>query len=170
MSREKWKSRNPVGALKPTACRPSQGRFTQPPPTQERRPVVAKNIAKEAANGTSGEGATAKHNSKVREERFQDAMQRTFALDQQIEALIEEHIKPLREDKREIKSKLSEDFNVTATTFNARYAPYKFEAKARANGDEASIDLLREIFEATPVGGQMDFVNALKPEGSAATH
>lgn len=134
---------------------------------------MAKNIAAEAA--------TERHNSGVRDERFQDAMKRTFELDKQIEALMEQHIKPLREDKREIKAKLREDFNVTATAFNARYAPYKFEAKARDNGDETSIDLLRELFDATPVGGQMDMEDVLnasaakkngatKAKGSAATH
>lgn len=34
---------------------------------------------------------------------------------------MEKHVKPHREAKRDIKAKLREDLNITATVFNARY-------------------------------------------------
>lgn len=125
-------------------------------------------MAKKLTSEEAGDGhATKHHNVKARAEAFKESMERMYRLDQDIAALMEEHIKPLREDKAEIKSKLREDYNVTATVFNARFNAYKCERKAREGGDDATLDTLRELFESTPVGGQTDFMNALDKEQAA---
>lgn len=113
------------------------------------------------AKSITSEEVTAKHNVTGRRQAYDEAVKRTYELDQEIAALTEEHLSELRQEKRDIKAKLYEDFNVTASAFNARYYAYKFERKARDAGDTASLDTLRELFEATPVGGQLDFVDAM---------
>jgi hypothetical protein len=128
---------------------------------------MAKNIAKEAGSGS--DHATKHHNVKARAEAFKESMERMYRLDQDIAAILTESVKPLRDDKAEIKSTLREDYNVTATAFNARYHAYKFERKAKEAGDDASLDMLRELFEASPVGGQVNFMDALDKD-AAATH
>lgn len=115
------------------------------------------------ANGAkSAEGTTnAKHNVANRNRIMTDALAETYKLDTQIQAALEKHVAPLRAHKADIKSKLNKDLNITATVFNARYAPYKLEATARAASDDATLDNLRELFEVSPVGTQMDMMAGL---------
>jgi hypothetical protein len=116
----------------------------------------------EQLNPASGENVTAKHNVANRSKMFEDALADTFALDQKITAAQAKHVKPLQANKSDIKKKLRKDLNVTADVFNARYVAYKLEGRAIAAGDDATLDTLREMFEHSPVGTQMDLVDGLE--------
>lgn len=108
------------------------------------------------------ETVTAQHNIGNRKKMMEDALSETFTLDDQIAKAMEKHVKPYREAKRDIKAKLREDLNITATVFNARYAAYVVEGRAIAANDEATLDTLRELFEHAPVGTQVDMMEALE--------
>ncbi len=97
-----------------------------------------------------------------RKKMLEDALSETYNLDQLIAKAMEKYIKPYRANKRDIKAKLREDLNVTPVVFNARYAAYVVEGRARAANDEATLDTLRELFEHSPVGVQVDMVDALE--------
>ena len=126
-----------------------------------------------ATGAESAEGTTnAKHNVANRSKIMTDALGEMYALDVQAEAALEKHLKPIRDQKSDIKSRLNKDLNITATVFNARYVPYKLEAQARAASDEATLDNLRELFEVSPVGTQMDMMAGLdgaKSNGAGKT-
>ena len=118
------------------------------------------NGAAESAEGTTN----ADHNVANRNKIMTDALGEMYVLDVQAEAALEKHLKPIRDQKRDIKSRLNKDLNITATVFNARYVAYKLEAQARAAEDDATLDNLKELFDVSPVGHQMDFI---KDGGSA---
>ncbi len=141
---------------------------------------MAKKKAKASGktNGAkSAEGTTnAEHNVANRNEQLTDALSEMYAIDVQVAAALEKHVAPLRAQKTDIKSRLNKDLNITATVFNARYLPYKLEAQARAAQDDATLDNLRELFEVSPVGAQVDMMSELeeaagnppKPKGTVA--
>lgn len=104
------------------------------------------------------EGAgTQRHNAKAREEAIKTALHGMARLDSEIDRLIEKHISDLREEKRDIKAKLRDDFEISTKVFNARYNLFKIEAR----GDEKVIDDLRELFEAAPFGAQSNFLEVV---------
>ncbi len=107
-----------------------------------------------------------KHNTANRNKIMTNALSETYNLDAEIKVAQDKYVKPLRDAKRDIKARLREDLNMTATVFNSRYVPYKVEALAIDAGDEATLDNLRELFEIAPVGTQMDF---LSKDGEAAS-
>jgi hypothetical protein len=45
--------------------------------------------------------------------------------------------------------------------FTARYYSYKIEREAAANGDQVTMDVIRELYEVLPVGGTVDLVEAV---------
>ncbi len=100
------------------------------------------------------------HNVANRKQRIGDALKRTWLLDQEIDDLIEEHIKDLREEKSSIKKVLREKLNISAKVFHARYASYRLEAQARAAEDHATLDTIKELFGESPIGSQVDMVKA----------
>ena len=107
----------------------------------------------------SAEGTTlAGHNTANRSRIMRDALSEMFSLDGQITEALTKYVEPIRSQKRDIKAKLNKELNITPTVFQAAYAPYKLAAQARAAGDEATLDNLREFFEVSPVGHQMDFI------------
>lgn len=104
------------------------------------------------------EGAgTQRHNAKAREEAIQNALQEMAELDAEIDERMEKHIEELRERKREIKAHLRDYFEITTAVFNARYGVYRMEAR---NDDKVN-DMLRELFEASPVGSQGNFLHVV---------
>ena len=115
----------------------------------------------EQLNPASGENVTAKHNNGNRKKMMQDALAETLTLDNLIKAAEQKHVQPHKNAKSDIKKNLRKDLNVTAAVFNARYAAYRLEARAIAANDEATLDNLRELFEHSPVGTQMDLIDGL---------
>ena len=101
------------------------------------------------------------HNVANRQQMMKDALSETFALDQNLKAAAEKHLKADREAKSDIKKRLLKDLNITAKVFNARYVAYRLEAAAIEANDEATLDTLRELFEHAPIGAQVDMVDAI---------
>ncbi len=116
----------------------------------------------EQLNPASGENITAKHNVANRKKMLEDALSETFKLDGLIHAATKKHVQPHRDAQSDIKKKLRKDLNITAAVFNARYAAYRLEGRAIAADDEATLDTLRELFEHSPVGTQMDLVDGME--------
>lgn len=115
---------------------------------------------KPKANGGDGE-VTKHHNVANRKQQLRDALRRTYEIDGEIQDLIAEHIQGLRDEKSDIKKRLREDLNITAKVFGARYGAYKLEADARAADDNATLDTLEELFNESPVGTQINMMDAL---------
>ena len=107
-----------------------------------------------SAEGTASAGLNVANRTQI----MRDALSETYKLDGQVQAALEKHVVPIRAQKRDIKARLNKELNITASVFQAAYAPYKLAAQARAAGDEATLDNLKEFFEVSPIGHQMDFV------------
>ncbi len=98
-----------------------------------------------------------------RTQQLTDALADFYALDQQIKAALEKHVKPYRDQKKDIKSRLNENLNINASVFAAGYASYKLAAQAENDGDDATLGALRELFEASPIGSQVNMFAVDKP-------
>jgi hypothetical protein len=112
-------------------------------------------------SSTAGEDQTRNHNIGERRAAMREALENVYALDCEIADFIEEHVKPLREDKSAIMTSLRERFGLTAKVFRARYYGYRLEREAADNSDEITQDAIRELFEVCPVTGQGSFAEAL---------
>jgi hypothetical protein len=107
---------------------------------------------------------TASHNASLREQAIQNALERMYQLQKEEKALIEEHIEPLREEKRDIKKRMRDQYDIPTKRFNARVGLYIEERKALENDDGTALDALRELFEVAPVGTQMNWLDGLNPQ------
>lgn len=106
--------------------------------------------------------STAGHNSQTRKEALCSALEQLYRLDIEIAAFLRNHVKALREEKSEIKSRLREDFQMPAALVAARYASYRLERTAEDAQDETTLDAIREMYLALPVGGMVDLVSAVE--------
>lgn len=113
-----------------------------------------------AAPETTATDATADHNIGKRRDAMRSALNSIYDLDAEIAVIIEDHIKPLREDKSQIMTSLRERFGLTAKVFRAAYYPYRLQRDAEAANDEVTQDSLRELFEVC-ADGQHSFLRAL---------
>lgn len=107
------------------------------------------------------ETATEGHNVKHRHDTIESCLEALYQEDKAIEAAIAEHIQAHRDEKQEVKKRLREDLNLTTQVINARYAIYKLQRKAAEQDDEMTLDTLRELFEISPIGGQVNMMDAL---------
>jgi ribosome modulation factor len=121
------------------------------------------------ATPTAAETETAKFNMSNRARVIAESFDEMYDLDIKIRDLTEKHLKDLRIRKNEIKGKLRDDFGLTAKMVGTRYASYRVEREAYESGDETVLDMIKELFAATPIGGQVDMLHALTPEGEAGT-
>lgn len=102
---------------------------------------------------------TREHNVAARRDAITKACEELYQLDVLIARATETHVKLHREAKTDIKSRLKEDYNITANVLAARYAPYKLERMAQDGSDDKTLDVIRELFDALPIGGMLDLVN-----------
>lgn len=116
---------------------------------------------KSSATATHPEDATKQHNIGERKQEIVNALQRLYALDCEIAAIVESDIKELRDEKSDIKTSLRERFGLTNKMIQARYYSYRIERDAAAANDGPTMDAIRELFEALPTGGQGSFLEAL---------
>lgn len=108
--------------------------------------------------GKSGEGSngSAGHNSN-RAERLaaQDkAISDWCKLQDQEDALLDKHIGPIRKKKNKIKADLKSMYGIPTEAFNARAGMRRVEL----TGEDEVVLATRELFEATPIGHNLDFV------------
>jgi hypothetical protein len=121
------------------------------------------------ANGksnTEGLGTTAGHNAQARTEAMQKAFAEMYACDEQIEAAIEKYVKPYRESKSDTKARMKDEYGIPPKLLNARYNAYKIERDAAKAQDDATVDIIRELYDALPIGGIVDLVDAAKPKAA----
>ena len=110
--------------------------------------------------GASGE-ATRFANVSARTDILRESLTRFYQLDKEIQSVVEEHIKELREEKSDIVKRVREDLNMPAKVFRARYYSYRVEQDAIAADDQITQDALVELFTVCPVTGQASFAEAL---------
>ena len=96
------------------------------------------------------------HNTPNRSKIMSDALSEMYVLDGKVQAALDKHVAPFREQKKDIKKMLNKDLNVTSDVFQAIYGAYKVAAEANENEDESTLDTLREFFESAAIGHQMD--------------
>jgi hypothetical protein len=102
------------------------------------------------ASDTNGAG----NNSEARTKAMDEAIEQFCTLQTEEDALIELHIKPIREKKAELKSDLKKNHEVPTAAFNARAALRLIEKF----GDDEVVLATNELFRATPVGSNLDLV------------
>lgn len=117
-------------------------------------------MAEKLKKDSEPQDATREHNVKARKDAISESMEQLYKLDAQIAAAIEKHVKPFRDDKAAIKERLRDDYQIPAKLLNARYASYKLERFAEEAQDHTTLDVIREMFDALPVGGMVDLVEA----------
>ena len=123
------------------------------------------------ANNVAADETTRLHNARARSDVFKDSLEELYQLDARIGVAIEKHIKQLRAAKTDIMTKLREDYNLTAPMVRARYGSYKLERAAQDSSDQTTLDTLRELFTALPVGGSVDmFAEGNTETRAAETH
>ncbi len=122
---------------------------------------MAKKLKAENVSKESNGGAIAGHNAKARQAVIADSLERLYKLDAEIDELIEEYIKELRDEKSDIFERLREDFGMPSKLVRARYASYKIERAAEVANDGVTLDAIRELYQVLPVGGQVDLVEAM---------
>ena len=150
-------ARTRVGS-RPGAAPPAGGTSNR----REEEATMAQELSEaDARKATNGQGTTAAHNTANRTQAIRDALEDVYQTDKKIEELMETHITPLRDHKKDVKKRMKEEYEVSTKQFNARYGLYQMERKALDNGDNTVQDLLRELFEVAPVGEQMDWVDAV---------
>lgn len=112
-------------------------------------------------NGSEPDDATLQSNIGNRRDEITSGLKRLYALDCEIAALTEEHLKDLRAEKSDIKKSLRERFNLPATVVQARYYSYRIERDAERTNDGITLDAIRELHEALPIGGQANFLGPI---------
>lgn len=126
------------------------------------------------ADGEGNPSANNEHNVEHRREAVTNSLEQLYQLDKKIKALTERHLTELRKQKSDIKSKLKNDYQMTAPMVNARYYPYRIERQAEDAEDQVTLDGIREAFNYLPVGGSVDLAEAAgggsgeKPAAAAA--
>ena len=109
-------------------------------------------------------GKTVLHNVQARAVCIQNGFKTRLELERMIDALVEEHIKPVKDDLKKAKKNLSADTGIDATDLNNQYRIFKRqeEAKAMENENDRNriLDNQREAFNALKVGEMLDFFDA----------
>jgi ribosome modulation factor len=100
------------------------------------------------------------HNAGDREAAIKAALEDMYRIDGEIQDIIEEEVKSLREEKSTIKTSLRERFSLTSKMIQARYYSYKIEREAEAANDTVTLAAIRELYRVLPIGGMVDLVDA----------
>ena len=126
-------------------------------------------MAKKFDNGSDGGTLSdPKHNVKAREQQIKEGLEEMYQADCRIAASIEKHVKPDRDVKSDIKKKIREGLNITTQLFNARYSNYRLERQAMEASDDATLDVLKELYDIAPVGTQINLLDAIDGEQPTA--
>ena len=113
------------------------------------------------------DGANRKHNAQARKEQLHNAFKVCYEDDLAIAKAIETHVKPYRDNKKGTKKRLKDDLDIPPKVFDLEYRRYKAQREAEEQGDDETLDLIREAFEASPYGVQVDMIEvaAGQPDG-----
>lgn len=83
------------------------------------------------------------------------ALEKHCDLQDQEDKLLERYIEPIRRKKAEVKADAKKDFDIPTEAFNARAGLRRIE---RSSDNDEVVLATRELFEALPVGQNLDFV------------
>ena len=111
----------------------------------------------------SENGATAGHNIAAINETIRSTYAGMLDIENNIDKLMETHIKPLKDQLKEKKRNLKADTDLDSKDLTLFYNVYKRQERAKAMEDEDAgriADNLRTIFGA--MHGQLDFVDAME--------
>ena len=98
--------------------------------------------------------ATLGHNSAKRDAALNGKIERWCDLQDKEDALIKQYIKPIRAEKAELKAEAKDDYEIPTKAFNARANLRWIER----NGSDSLVLAVNELFQATPVGKNLDLV------------
>ena len=119
-----------------------------------------------AASRDTGKGTSAGHNVANIHNGVREAFAHANSLDDQIASLMEQHIKPLKEERTKIFRGLKKDFGIKSGIARAQYKLVRlaYEAQEFEKDEEraAVLDALAVTHEALHPGEQVDFVDVLK--------
>lgn len=109
-------------------------------------------------------GKTVLANVQARAVYIQNGFKARLEIERRIDALIEEHIKPVKEELKKVKKNTSADTGIDATDLNNQYRIFKRQEEAKAMEDEGDRDRIldnqREAFNALKIGEMLDFFEA----------
>lgn len=93
------------------------------------------------------------HNSVARLKAENEAIEGWCVLQDEEDSLIEKYIQPIRDKKQKLKSDLKSGYEIPTEAFNARAGLRRIE---RREGADEVVLALNELFQATPVGHNID--------------
>lgn len=106
----------------------------------------------EAAREPTQEASRPLANVQARRDAIAESCEELYQLDAEIKVLTERHLKDLRDSKSDIMKRMREDYQINSKLLRARYQSYRIERMALDAMDDATVDVIRELFEALPIG------------------
>jgi len=114
----------------------------------------------------TGRGTTAGHNSAAINETMRQKFEDLYELECQIEQAKQTHVKPLQDQKNELKKELREATGAKQADLKPWWEVFKRkkDAERMEEGGDEALDMLRQGYEALSEGGQLDYILALDDE------
>lgn len=107
-------------------------------------------------------------NGEARKAAIREGFAERHRIEQDIERLKEQHIKPLQDERKKLMRNLKADTDISRKVLDAEYKLYKIAADSQSfeNEDEGDgvLDDLREVHSALHPGDQLDWVAAINGE------
>lgn len=103
----------------------------------------------------AGEGPGEGHNITARYKSLDEAIEEWCDKQDEEDDLIDKYIAELRKQKNRIPQRIKTDFEIPVEAFNARARLRRIE---RRSGADEVVLAVNELFKATPVGKNIDFV------------
>jgi len=126
-------------------------------------------MARRKKNGTGedAEGTMLEHNSAARADYENSKFAEWYDLDKGIDHARETHLRPLSAARTKLRRDMKADLDMHQEDIKVAYAVYKRRREATEWDDQGEADKvhdsLRELFVNLQAGGQLDFLNAIKP-------
>lgn len=114
----------------------------------------------ESESGAETKGPGHGHNSRT--EAWKRIFPQAYKLDEKIDALLAEHITPLREERNKLFAELRDDHEVPTRVRIAEYARYRIEQDAILKGDDLTRASLHEAQQALAPGETSDMLDVLQ--------
>lgn len=124
------------------------------------------------AEKMTAENAGTGHNSNEIEALIAKTADEIYRIKRETEALVEKHIRPLKNREKELKHALKRASDIALRDFTLRYKLYERERLARevyeddGPGILDSQRVLEKAFRKAPMGGQVNFLDALEEENA----
>lgn len=108
------------------------------------------------------------HNIQARKAVIHKGFEELYRLDADIADAIEQHVKPLKDARTKKNRDLKADLDIPSKVIKLQYKQFAMARQAAEDpDDEATLDEMRELFEALHPGGQLDWIKAINQDNSA---